>query len=228
MRIVNYRCVLRTFAKLFILAIIISSFFATPVFAQKTIDDATGILNQVVQPTGMLNSAVPTDLPTALGFWIRTALTLVGIIFFIMMFYGGFLWLTAKESEEKVTKAKGIITMAIIGMFIVVASYAISSFMSDRIIQGNASNNAGTATPAVDVGPKGCCVDWVSGETQMFGTGGIRACRITTEADCQFQGENSSEYDKLFCPKGEGCWMFYTGSEFLESDGAEVCADAHC
>ncbi len=213
------------FVILFSLLLIGGMFFQiNPSFAQKTIDDAQKILSDVVKPSGIANTAVPTDLPSAVGFWVRTALTSVGIIFFVLMFYGGFLWLTARESEEKVTKAKGIITMAVIGMFIVIASYAISSFVSSRLIEPpSEESGAGSTTPDVSEGPKGCCVDWVSGETQMLGTGGLPACRITTYDDCQLQGSSPSEYDNLISEDGSGCWEFYEG----EID-AQLCTDEHC
>ena len=60
---------------------------------------------------------------------IKTALSFLGVLFLILMIYGGFLWMTARGNEEQVTKSKNLIIAAVIGLVIVLASYAISSFV---------------------------------------------------------------------------------------------------
>ena len=60
---------------------------------------------------------------------IKTALSFLGVLFLILMIYGGFLWMTARGNEEQVTKSKNLIIAAVIGLIIVLASYAISSFV---------------------------------------------------------------------------------------------------
>lgn len=60
---------------------------------------------------------------------VQVALALVGIIFLILMIYGGYMWMTAHGNEEQVTKAKSLITAAIIGLIIVVSAYAITYFV---------------------------------------------------------------------------------------------------
>lgn len=57
---------------------------------------------------------------------ITMALGFLGIIFMILMIYGGFLWMSDQGNEEQVKKAKSLISAAIIGLIIVVSSYAIS------------------------------------------------------------------------------------------------------
>lgn len=76
-----------------------------------------------------------TDIPTNIGKIIGIALSLVGVVFLVLMIYGGFLWMTAGGEAEKVKKAKGIIINAIIGLIIVLASYAITFFILDQIGQ---------------------------------------------------------------------------------------------
>jgi len=60
---------------------------------------------------------------------IKGFLAVLGIIFIILMLIAGYNWLTASGEEEKVTKAKDMIQRAIIGLFIVIASYAITIFV---------------------------------------------------------------------------------------------------
>ena len=68
-----------------------------------------------------------------IGVIVQATLSLLGIIFIILMIYGGGLWMTAKGNEQQVDKAKDLITAAIIGLIIVVAAYAISYFVIKTI-----------------------------------------------------------------------------------------------
>ena len=59
---------------------------------------------------------------------IQAILSLIGIIFLLLMMYGGYIWLTAQGNDQQVEKAKNIIVSAIIGLIVVLAAYAISWF----------------------------------------------------------------------------------------------------
>lgn len=232
----------KNLAKIFLLVIIISSFFIAPVHAKKTYKDATNILNEALPSTGYTNTALPQNVPELIGFWIKIALSAVGIIFFVLMFYAGYLWMTARGAEETITTAKNTIIMAVIGLIIVVSGYAISNFIVTYVVERQAGNPA-TDTENLGTGPLGCCVDWVSSGDKYtdiikdsWGSGGAskfdstRACRVTTEADCRLQGESTTAYDKLGCPEGEGCWMFYTDDGYNGTDPAsqDMCVNKHC
>lgn len=65
---------------------------------------------------------------------IGIALSLVGVIFLMLMVYGGYVWMMAKGDETEAKKAQGIITMAIIGIIVVIAAYAATKFVVDRLI----------------------------------------------------------------------------------------------
>jgi len=64
------------------------------------------------------------------GLIINAFLSLFGIIFMILILYGGYKWMMAAGREEELTKAKDIIRSAIIGLIIVMAAYAISYFIA--------------------------------------------------------------------------------------------------
>lgn len=64
---------------------------------------------------------------------ISAFLGLMALVFFGLTLYGGIIWLTARGKEESVTKAKGILEAAIIGLIIVVFSYAIATFVLNRL-----------------------------------------------------------------------------------------------
>ncbi|KKQ27553.1 MAG: hypothetical protein US42_C0008G0064 [Candidatus Magasanikbacteria bacterium GW2011_GWC2_37_14] len=69
------------------------------------------------------------DLPTLVGNVAGTALSLVGVIFFALMIYAGFLWMTAQGKEEQAKKALDTIIACIIGLIIILAAYAITRFI---------------------------------------------------------------------------------------------------
>ena len=73
---------------------------------------------------------------------INIALGAVGTIMVILFIYSGFLWMTAAGNEEKITKAKRILSNAIIGIVIVIMAYAISYFVINQLLK--ASGTPGT------------------------------------------------------------------------------------
>ena len=93
-----------------------------------------GKLKSVAGPEGagfeIYNPTNPSlFLPLYLGLIVRAALTLLGVIFFALTIYGGFLWLYAGGNEEQVKKAKAIITRAIIGLIITLFAGGITQFV---------------------------------------------------------------------------------------------------
>lgn len=65
---------------------------------------------------------------------IKAALSIIGVLLVVLLVYAGYLWMTAGGEEEKITKAKQIIRNAIIGVAIVLAAYAISAFVVNRLL----------------------------------------------------------------------------------------------
>ncbi|MEK7570211.1 MAG: hypothetical protein AAB515_02120 [Patescibacteria group bacterium] len=60
---------------------------------------------------------------------ITFVLGLLGLIAVIMILYGGFIWLTAGGNEDKVGSAKKIISAAIVGLIVILLSWAIVNFV---------------------------------------------------------------------------------------------------
>lgn len=65
---------------------------------------------------------------------ISFVLGLVGVIFLILIIYGGIMWMTAAGKEETVTKAKNIISNSLIGLIVVMTAYAISFFILEFVL----------------------------------------------------------------------------------------------
>jgi Type IV secretion system pilin len=72
---------------------------------------------------------------------------LFGSIFLVLVMYGGIIWMTAQGNEEKIKKAKSVITSAVVGLVLVFSSYAIANV----VIQ--ALSSATSTAPAPEPGP---------------------------------------------------------------------------
>lgn len=90
-------------------------------------------LQEIGSTNGPYESVDKFGLSNVIGFVIQGALGLIGAIFLILMLYAGYNWMTARGEEEKVTKAKDTLTRAIIGIIIVVGSYAIWAYISSSL-----------------------------------------------------------------------------------------------
>ena len=80
-----------------------------------------------------LSPEVPTEAGAGLAFYIanlwRTVVTLGGIAFLLYLVWGGIQWMLSGGDKTKVTEAQQKISNALIGLAILVASYAITLFV---------------------------------------------------------------------------------------------------
>lgn len=74
---------------------------------------------------GGLGTTNPEDVTVSIVNWILGILSLLAVIFILI---GGFMWMTAAGNEEKIEKAKKILTAAIIGLIIILAAWGISLY----------------------------------------------------------------------------------------------------
>lgn len=68
---------------------------------------------------------------------INIALGIVGTIMVVLFIFSGFIWMTAAGNEEKITKAKKILSNAIVGIVIVIMAYAISYFVINQLLRAS-------------------------------------------------------------------------------------------
>lgn len=68
-------------------------------------------------------------VPGLIGKILNAFLGLIATIFFALMLYGGFTWMTARGENEKVVSAKKIVLNAILGLIVVASAYAITNFV---------------------------------------------------------------------------------------------------
>ena len=78
---------------------------------------------------GFYGDMAPKPLEQMIGGYIKTGLALVGVIFLLLMVYGGYTWMIARGDETEAKKAKDTITMAAIGMAVVLIAYVITYFV---------------------------------------------------------------------------------------------------
>jgi Zn-dependent protease with chaperone function len=82
-------------------------------------------LNQIGNEIGL-----PQQEPTVVAARIiNVALGFLGIVAVVIVLYGGFMWMTAGGNEERVTKAKQILTAGVIGLVIIIMAWAIARFV---------------------------------------------------------------------------------------------------
>ncbi|PJA47195.1 hypothetical protein CO172_02775 [Candidatus Uhrbacteria bacterium CG_4_9_14_3_um_filter_36_7] len=73
------------------------------------------------------------DLATTIASIIRVMLGFLGVVAVCLIIFGGFKWMIAGGKEEQVKKAQNLIIYGVIGIIIVLAAYAIASFVLDSI-----------------------------------------------------------------------------------------------
>ena len=75
---------------------------------------------------------------------VQIVLSLLGIIFFILMVYAGYNWMTAAGDEKKIEKAQHTLRTAVIGLIIIVLAYAFTWFVFAQL--DSAMNSGGMTT----------------------------------------------------------------------------------
>ena len=124
----------------FVTFLITMSFFLSGNFilAQgATTDPLTGLnesAGKVAAYDTQVSSYSSNFLQTKAGQIVGTVLSFVGVLFLILMIYAGILWMTAQGNDQQVSKAKSLLINGVIGLIIVFAAYAITSFIGQEIL----------------------------------------------------------------------------------------------
>ena len=119
------------FSLLALTALLILPYF---VFAQTDTDNTiSGRLNVVSKIGGYAVEESP-DLLSTIGLIINSLLTLLGVIFIIFIIIAGFQWMTAGGNEQKVEKSIDTIKRSVIGLIIILSSWAFRQFIFTALI----------------------------------------------------------------------------------------------
>lgn len=146
----------KIFAFIFLLCFLVAPITVSAQFGKAGVN-----LKTVAGGTG-LTSSFEGSISTI----ITGVLSLAGTVFLVLTVYAGILWMTAAGSEEKVTKAKDIVTQAIIGLAITLGAYAITAFVTGRLTSGSSNTQNPPSSNSELVGSKNSCSDGSAGATK--------------------------------------------------------------
>ena len=122
-----------------VIIMLLTVFFVLPglvfnINAASGVDKAVdGLEASGKEAFGADSQSLTTTVPTAIGKIVGAGLAFIGVLFFGLVIYGGLLWMTARGNEQQVEKAKDLIVAAIIGLVIVLAAYAITSYIGGSL-----------------------------------------------------------------------------------------------
>lgn len=68
---------------------------------------------------------------------IQSVLSLVGVIFLVIIIYGGYLWLTAGGNDEQVQKARKYVTRSVVGFLITIGAMIITRGIATALIRAH-------------------------------------------------------------------------------------------
>lgn len=102
---------------------------------------------------------IGTDIPGILGGILGQMLSLVGIIFFALTIYGGVMWMLARGNPDMAKKALNTIISAIVGLILVLSSFALTRFVFQSIENTAPASVADISDgPQTESGPTGVCL----------------------------------------------------------------------
>jgi Na+-driven multidrug efflux pump len=93
------------------------------------LEDQEGFGTESEIPQNFGSSGDPKDVQEVVANLVVVFLGFMAIIFMVMLILAGFNWMTAQGNQEKVDKARSQIKNAIIGIIVILAAYAIVSFV---------------------------------------------------------------------------------------------------
>lgn len=99
---------------------------------------------QTTAEEGFYYASERTNVFRSIALLIRYAGSFVGLVFVIIILYAGFQWMTAGGNEEKVSKAKKLLTNGVIGVGIVLLSLSIWVFIAENFIANIAEEDRST------------------------------------------------------------------------------------
>jgi len=118
-----------------LVSLAILALLVAPVLAVKAQGFDPG-LNSV--NSGLNGSLTTTDPRTVIGRIINVALGFLGVIAVGIVLLGGFKWMTAGGNEEKTEEAKKLLGAGVIGLVIILCSWAIATFVINQLMTATA------------------------------------------------------------------------------------------
>ena len=82
---------------------------------------------------GMQGVGLSSSLTGVTNSVVQGVFYLVGTVFLILTIYGGIVWIKSAGRDEEVARAKRIISTSVIGVVVLLMSYAITLFIMSRL-----------------------------------------------------------------------------------------------
>jgi len=129
----------------FIVTLMVVFGLGTPVFFVGAVEQqspfAEQLMNTAVKTNLILEgtqqnkgtSAENITLENIIGQYIQIALSFVGIVFFILIFYAGILWMISLDVPQRMVDARRTIIHATVGLLITLSAYALVGQVLDII-----------------------------------------------------------------------------------------------
>ncbi len=127
----------------FILLTNLLSFALTPSLVRADVEsDIRDQLQPIEDVYGQENPS-DTTLAETIAKIIKIVLGFLGVIFIVLIIYAGFSWMTSAGNEEKISKAKKTMAAAVVGVAIIIAAYAITFFVIDKLLEASGVSSHG-------------------------------------------------------------------------------------
>jgi len=216
---------------IFLLLVLFCSFCIARNSLAWSFSDISGFTSTTASEAGISQ----TETAPMVAKIITAVLGIVGALFVILFIYGGFIWLTSAGNDEKINKAKKILSYAVIGVVIVAAAYTISTFIANAIFTGTApTQGTGTGTTGANdcTSAGGVCAtyDYCTRDLQGTSLGVKTQCpdqvcclKPTTMVDCGKCGQGVTNVcGKSEC-EGINCHCVFRIPFYCDYDSAGRC-----
>jgi hypothetical protein len=100
---------------------------------QSAADKALSGLDTTADPAGLKVDTTKFNLPTVIGKALSILMSILGLIFLIIVVYGGVKWMTAKGEAKEVEDARSMIIQGAIGLAVTLATYSIAYYVISEI-----------------------------------------------------------------------------------------------
>lgn len=137
----------------FIITSVLLIFLILPmIVSAANVGDVISDLDKTAQNAKIIES--PENAATVYGITgqiIFLLLGVLGVIFLVLMIYGGLTWMTAAGNEEKVKKARTTLVHATLGLLILLTAFILTNYVIFQILEK-------TTTPQIaEQCPPQCC-----------------------------------------------------------------------
>lgn len=135
------------------LMILISVFYVLPCSANLS-EDVNKKLDPFASQSGIKNeNNADITVSQYIGKIVTAVLSFVGVIFFVLVLWGGFLWMTAHGKSDQVDQATTIIIQATVGIAVIMCAYVITLLVvqavgkASGVKTGMEADTSATPTP---------------------------------------------------------------------------------